>query len=61
MNVKYNFIRTQDQKVAEVLKEQGLKLVDDKNGFFTFVNDKTLKFSEDVDTSKIHYTNMLCL
>lgn len=61
MNVKYNFIRTQDQKVAEVLKEQGLKLVDDKNGFFAFVNDKTLKFSEDVDTSKIHYTNMLCL
>ena len=61
MKSKFNFIRTQDQKVAEVLKEQGMKLVDDKNGFFTFVNDSTLKFSEDVDTSKIHYTNMLCL
>lgn len=59
--MKYNFIRTQDQKVAEVLKEQGLKVIDESNGFFTFINDQTLKFSEDVDTSKVHYTNMLCL
>lgn len=59
--MKYNFIRTQDQKVAEVLKEQGLKVIDASNGFFTFINDQTLKFSEDVDTSKVHYTNMLCL
>ena len=59
--MKYNFIRTQDQKVAEVLKESGLKVIDESNGFFTFVNDQALKFSDDVDTSKIHYTNMLCL
>lgn len=61
MNVKYNFIRTQDQKVAEVLKEQGLKMVDEQNGFFTFINDQTLNFSEDVDTSKVHFTNMLSI
>lgn len=59
--MKYNFIRTQDQKISDVLKKQGFKLIDDKNGFFTFVNDKTLKFSDEIDTSKIHYTNMLCL
>ena len=61
MKVKFNFIRTQDQKVAEILKDQGYHLVDDKNGFFTFVNDNTLKFSEDVDASKVQYTNMLCI
>lgn len=59
--MKYNFIRTQDQKISDVLKKQGFKLIDDKNGFFTFVNDKALKFSDEIDTSKIHYTNMLCL
>ena len=59
--MKYNFIRTQDQKISDVLKKQGSKLIDDKNGFFTFVNDKTLKFSDEIDTSKIHYTNMICL
>ena len=59
--MKYNFIRTQDQKISDILKKQGFKLIDDKNGFFTFVNDKTLKFSNEIDTSKIHYTNMLCL
>ena len=59
--MKYSFIRTQDQKISDILKKQGFKLIDDKNGFFTFVNDKTLKFSDEIDTSKIHYTNMLCL
>lgn len=59
--MNYNFIRTQDPKISDILKQQGFKLVDNKNGFFTFVNDKTLKFSNDIDTSKVHYTNMLCL
>lgn len=59
--MKYNFIRTQDKKVADILKESGLKVIDEKDGFFTFINDQSLKFSNDVDTSKIHYTNMLCV
>lgn len=59
--MKYNFIRTQDSKICNILQKIGFKLIDDKNGFYTFINDNTLKFSEDVDTSKIHYTNMLCL
>jgi hypothetical protein len=59
--MKYNFIRTQDIKVSEILKSLGFKLIDDTNGFYTFINDKSLKFSKDIDMSKIHYTNMLCL
>lgn len=59
--MKYNFIRTQDIKVSEVLKSLGFKMIDCNNGFYTFINDNTLKFSNDIDTSKIHYTNMLCL
>lgn len=59
--MKYNFIRTQDVKVSDILKTLGFKMIDDKNGFYTFINDKSLKFSNDIDTSKIHYTNMLCL
>lgn len=59
--MKYNFIRTQDECISKILQGQGFKLVDNKNGFFTFVNDKTLKFSDEIDTSKIHYTNIICL
>ena len=59
--MKYNFIKTQDSKIRDVLKRIGFKQIDETNGFYTFINDNTLKFSEDVDTSKIHYTNMLCL
>ena len=59
--MKYNFIKTKDTNIRDILKKIGFRLVDDKNGFYTFVNDNTLKFSEDVDTSKIHYTNILCL
>lgn len=59
--MKYNFIRTQDNKISDVLKKLGFKMIDNKNGFYTFINDQSLKFSDDIDTSKIHYTNMLCL
>ena len=59
--MKYNFIRTQDKDTFKLLKDQGFQLIDDKNGFFTFVNDKTLKFDEGVDVSKVQYTNMLCI
>ena len=57
--MQYNFIRTQDIKVSNILKNLGFKLVDSNNGFYTFVNDSTIRFSNDVDTTKIHYTNML--
>ena len=59
--MNYNFIRTQDSKVSDMLLKLGFKLVDNKDGFFTFVNDKSLKFSDDFDATKLHYTNILCL
>jgi len=59
--MKYNFIRTTDKKIFEILKKQGFQLVDDNNGFFTFLNDRPLMFSDEADVSKVHYTNTLCI
>lgn len=57
--MKYNFIRTSDQDVFETLKKQGFQLIDDNNGFFTFLNDRPLMFSDEADVLKVHYTNNL--
>ena len=58
---RYNFIRTQDAKVADVLKSLGFRMIDDKNNTYTFINNQSLKFSKDFDMSKIYYTNILCI
>ena len=57
--MRENFIKTFDKTTSEKLLSLGFQKVDESNGLSTFLNNKTLLFSNDVDESKILYSNML--
>lgn len=57
--MKQNFIKTSDKSTAEVLIDLGFQQIDFSNGIYTFLNNNQMKFSDDVDKSKIQYSNML--
>lgn len=59
--MKQNFIKTADEYTAETLKELNYQQVDFSNGIYTFLNTDKMNFSEDIDKSKIQYSNMLCV
>lgn len=60
--MKQNFIRTTDSSTATTLLKLGFQKVDELNGIYTFLNTDKLQFSEnDIDKTKIQYTNMLCI
>lgn len=56
---KCNFIRTTDKDTGELLISLGFQLVDKNNGVYTFLNSDKMEFSNDVNKSKIQYSNML--
>lgn len=59
--MKQNFIRTTDASTSITLLKLGFQKVDESNGVYTFLNTDKLQFSDDdIDKSKIQYTNMLC-
>lgn len=54
------FIITQDNAVALKLIENGVKLVSNVNGIFTFINELPKKFSfSEADIKKVVYTDKL--
>ena len=56
------FICTYDVNTANKLRALGLKELINSNGQFTFLNSKTISFSNnDIDINKIKYTNKLCI
>ena len=57
--MRENFIKTFDKPTSEKLLSLGFQKVDESNGIYTFLNNKTLLFSNDVDESKILYSNVL--
>ena len=57
--MRENFIKTFDKTTSEKLLSLGFQKGDESNGIYTFLNNKTLLFSNDVDESKILYSNML--
>lgn len=59
--MKQNFIKTSDEHTAETLKNLNYQQVDFSNGIYTFLNTDKMNFSEEVDKSKIQYSNMLCV
>ena len=59
--MKQNFIRTTDASTATTLLRLGFQKVDESNGIYTFLICNKLQFSEDIDRTKIQYTNMLCI
>ena len=59
--MKQNFIKTSDESTSEILKNLNYQQVDFSNGIYTFLNTDKIKFSENIDKSKIQYSNMLCV
>ena len=57
-----NFIVTYDSDTATLLIKSGFTKVENSNkNAYMFINDKTLKFDNSIDMSKLKYTNMLCV
>ena len=59
--MKQNFIKTADKSTAETLKNLNYQQVDYSNGIYTFLNTDKMQFSDDIDKSKIQYSNNLCI
>ena len=59
--MKQNFIKTSDKSTAETLKNLNYQQVDFSNGIYTFLNADKMQFSDDIDKSKIQYSNNLCI
>ena len=57
--MKENFIKTQDLSTSIILSKLGFQKVDEQNGVYTFLNTDKIHFSNEVDRSKIQYSNML--
>ena len=59
--MKQNFIKTSDESTAETLKNLNYQQVNFSSGIYTFLNTDKINFSENIDKSKIQYSNMLCV
>lgn len=57
MNEK--FITTQDIPTATLLSNKGYHQVQNNNGIYVFLNTEKFRFSNDIDITKIQYSNML--
>lgn len=57
MNQK--FIQTQDAPTATLLSQLGYQQVQNSNGIYVFLNAEKFRFSNDIDITKIQYSNML--
>lgn len=59
--MKQNFIKTSDKHTADILLNLGFQQVDFSSGIYTFLNADKMQFSDDIDKSKIQYSNNLCI
>ena len=57
--MKQKFITTKDTPTATLLSQQGYQQVQNSNGIYVFLNTDKLRFSNEIDITKLKYTNML--
>ena len=57
--MKQKFITTQDTNTATLLSQQGYQQVQNSNGIYVFLNTDKFRFSNDIDITKIQYSNIL--
>lgn len=57
--MKNNFIKTMDSSTADILNKLGFQMVDKSNGIYVYLNSDKIQFSNDIDKSKIQYSNIL--
>ena len=55
--MKKNFIKVSDIDTMKTLVKSGYQIIDTQNG--VYLNDDKLYFSDDLDLSKIQYSNIL--
>lgn len=61
-NTLSNFIFTQDESTAKLLESCGYEEIPTNNiKSHMFINNAMLKFSDEIDISKVNFTNMLCI
>ena len=53
------FIIVNDKTLREKLISHGFVEIKNSSGIYTFLNTDKLTFSDDIDKSKIQYSNML--
>lgn len=62
MNNQKQFMVVKDKVVADKLKSGGFQLVSEANGIYMFINSTPQNFNfNEVDVTKIAYTNMLSI
>ena len=62
MSQKQNFIMTTDKETADKFISAGFQLVSQTGSAFTFLNQLPKNFSfEEVDNTKVAYTNILSM
>lgn len=60
MDYSKKFIVTQEKSIGNTLIAHGFHLLSNVGGTYTFVNETPEKFNfSDVDTTKLHFTNIL--
>lgn len=58
----YHFIKVSDTETANKLGKLGFQEIpSSQNGVRVFLNCHEMQFSSDVDQSKLHYSNKLCI
>lgn len=57
--MKQKFITTKDIFTATLLSQQGYQQAQNSNGIYVFLNTDKFRFSNDIDITKIQYSNML--
>lgn len=57
--MKQKFITTKDILTAALLSQQGYQQIQNSNGIYVFLNTDKFRFSNDIDITKIQYSNML--
>lgn len=56
-----HFIQTQDEKTAHTLENLGFRKVSEDNNVYVFMNTDKVLFSDELDRTKIRYTDILCI
>lgn len=59
MNKKDKFIVTSDQETYQRLLDEGFRFIGKIGNRYQFINQTTRNFNDDIDESKVSYTNMM--
>ena len=59
--MKYNFIQVFDKNTSDKLVKLGFQIVSKTNEHCVFLNTDKIQFFDEIDVSKIKYSNLMCI